>query len=186
MFKKLAGWFFIVVGFVGGAFFKNYKGSLIPLSSIWFFISILFCIVGFFLIYTSKLKKNTRQEKYNKERLNRLKLNGEKILLTVENCEIKENNYYEEIMNESDHRAQAIDALFDPNRNYKEHHVEQSAIIYTYFDANKKVRMVSATFPFDGKILAGYIERKMICLYVNRFDNNDFAFDIAESRLNKL
>ena len=132
MLKKLTGYLLASIGFLGFGFFRFYKGTLIPLSTLWFFVSIVVGIVGFYLIYTSKSVKSSKQEKYNKERLDRLKQNGEYILITVDNCEIRENNYYKEVVSESSSKVQQIDALYDPNRNYKQQYVEQSAIVYYY------------------------------------------------------
>ena len=120
----------------------------------------------------------TKQEKYNKDRLDRLKQSGERILLTVDNCEIRENNYYEEAINESSSRVQQIDPLYDLNRNYRQHYIEQSAVIYYYKIGDKKHRMTSQSFSFNAQTLTNYVENKMLVLYVNRFDKNDYAFDI--------
>jgi uncharacterized membrane protein YuzA (DUF378 family) len=177
--KKLTGYILAVIGFIGFGFFRNYKGYVIPLSTLWFLGSIIIGLAGLYLIYTSKSVKLSKQEKYNKERLGRLKKSGERVLLTSDNCEIRENNYYEEVVNESSSKAQKIDALYDPNRNYKANYVQQSAIIYTYTAGDQKIKMTSQPFLFDAKTLVSYIERKMISLYINRFDKKDYMFEIV-------
>jgi hypothetical protein len=177
MLKKLTGYIFAVIGFIGFGFFRNYRGNVIPLSTLWFFVSIAIGFTGLYLIYISKSLKSSKQEKYNKERLNRLKQNGERVLLTADNCEVKENNYYKESVNESFSKIQQIDALYDPNRNYKQNYIEQSVIVYSYTNGDKKIKMQSQSYPFDAKTLASYIENKMIFLYVNRFDKKDYIFD---------
>ncbi len=178
MLKKLTGYLLAGIGFIGFGFFRNYKGSVIPYSTVWFFLSIAVGLLGLGLIYLTKPNKLTKQEKYNKERLDRLKLSGERILLTVDNCEIRENNYYEEVINESSSSVQQIDALYDPNRNYRQDYIEQSAIIYYYKTGDTKHRMTSQSFSFSAKTLTNYVENKMLVLYVNRFDKNDYVFDI--------
>lgn len=179
MLKKLIGYLLAGIGFIGFGFFRNYKGSVIPYSTLWLILSIAIGLVGLAFIYITKSNKLSKQEKYNKERLDRLKQSGERILLTVDNCEIKENNYYEEVVNESSSRVQQIDALYDPNRNYRQDYIEQSAIIYYYKNGDKKHRMTSQSFSFNAKVLTNYVEKKMIVLYVNRFDKNDYAFDFT-------
>ena len=178
MFKKLTGYFLVGIGFIGFGFFKNYKGSLIPFSKLWFFLSIAIGLLGLFLIYFTKSSRLSKQEKYNKERLDRLKQSGEKIFLDVDNCEIRENNYYEEVINETSSRVQQIDALYEPNRNYRQDYIEQSAIIYYYKVGDKKHRITSQSFPFNAKTLTNYVENKKLVLYVNRFEKNEYAFDI--------
>ncbi len=176
MVKKLLGYLLATIGFIGFGFFRNYHGTLIPLSIIWFFVSILIGIVGIYLIFTSKTVKHTTQEKYNTERLKNLKQNGEKILLTVDNCEIRENSYYEEVAQRSSSYVQTIDALYEPNRNYEQKFIEQSAIVFYYTNGDQKIRMTSQSFFMNAKTLQNYIQDKMINLYVNRLDKNDYFF----------
>jgi len=179
MLKKLTGYFFAAIGFIGFVFFKNYKGSIIPYSTIWFFLSFAVGLVGLGLIYLTKSNKLTKQEKYNKEFLEQLKKSGERILLTVDNCEIRENNYYQEVINENSTRVQQIDAIYEPNRNYHQDYIEQSAIIYYYKIGDTKYRMTSQSFSFNAKTLTNYVENKMLVLYVNRFDKNNYAFELV-------
>ncbi len=178
MLKKLTGYLFAAIGFIGFGFLRNYNGSVIPYPTLWFFLSIAVGLVGLSLIYLTKSNKLTKQEKYNKERVDQLKQRGERILLTVDNCEIRENNYYEEVINESGSRVQQIDALYDPNRNYRQNYIKQSAIIYYYKIDDKKYRMTSQSFSFNVKTLTNYVENKMLVLYVNPFDKTDYAFDL--------
>jgi len=177
MLKKLTGYILAALGFIGFGYFRNYKGSVIPYSTLWFFLSIAVGLVGLVLIYLSKSNKLSKQEKYNKERLDRLKQSAERILLTVDNCEIRENNYYQEVINEGNSKVEQIDALYEPNRNYHQDYIEQSAIIYYYKFGDKKHKMTSQSFLFNATTLTNYVENKMVVLYVNRFDKNDYAFD---------
>jgi hypothetical protein len=179
MFKKITAYLLIGIGFIGVGFFKNYKGSIIPYTGLWFFLSIAVGLLGLALLYLSKKSKLTSQENFNRDRLERIKQNGERILLTVDNCEIRENNYSEEVINESSSRIQQIDALYDPNRNYKQNYIEQSAIIYYYKVEDEKLRMTSQSFSCNAKTLKSYIENKKLVLYVNRFDRNEYAFSFT-------
>lgn len=178
MLKNIAGYLFAAIGFIGFGFFSNYEGSIIPYSKFLFVISILIGLFGLFLIYTSKSKKLYEQEKYHQESLERLKQNGEKILLTVDNCEIRENSYYEESSDQINYKMHAIDAWYNPNENYKENYIERSAIIYNYYNGDKKIRMTSQSFPFAAGTLRNYIENKLLFLYVNRLDKTDYIFEI--------
>jgi hypothetical protein len=177
MFKRLTGYVLAVIGFIGYGYFRNYKGSIIPLPTVWLFVSLGIGFLGLTLITLSKSNRISKQDQYNKKRLERLKLNGEKILLTLDNCEVKENNYYEEVENRG--KAQSIDALYDPNVNYQQKHVEQSAIIYNYTKEGKKIRMTSQPFDCDADTLKIDIENKSVFLYVDRFDKNDYIFNIG-------
>lgn len=178
MLKKMTGYFFVIIGFLGFGFFENYKGSVIPLPAVWFYSSIAVGLFGIYLIDSAKSTKAFKQKKYKKELLDRLKQNGERILLTVENCEVRGNNYYEEVLNGSSSQVNQIDALYDPNRNYKQKYIEQSAIVYYYVYGDKKIRMTSESFPCNAETLKGYVKSRMISIYINRADKSDYAFDM--------
>lgn len=177
MLKRFTGYLLATTGFTGFVFFINYNGSAIPYAILWLIISIAAGLAGLGLIYFTKSTKLSQQEEYNKQRLDRLKRSGERILLTVDNCEIRENNYHEEVIIESSSRMQAIDALYDPNRNYRQEYIEQSAIVYYYKTGDKKLRMTSQSFPFTANTLRNHVEKQTVALYVSRFDKNDYAFD---------
>jgi len=180
MLKKIIGFIFVAIGFIGFGFFRNYEGAVIPYSALWFVISIVIGVFGLYLIYISKSTKISKQEKFNRERLNKLKQSREKIILTVDNCEIRENNYYEEVIPDSSSRVQQIDTLYDANRNYKQNYIEQSAIIYYYNTTDRKLKMTSQSFAYNANMLTNYVENSKVALFVNRFDKNDYAFEIEE------
>jgi len=176
MLKKIIGYFLAVTGVIGFEFLGKYNGELIPYPVLWCCLSLAISIAGFYLIYLSKSNTLSKQEKYTRERLSKLKLNGDKILLTVDNCEIRENNYYVEVNNESNSTVEIIDALHDSNRNQQDF-IEQSAIIYYLEAGDKKLRLTSQSFPFNAKTLTNYIEDNQLVLYVNRSDESDYVFE---------
>ena len=55
---------------------------------------------------------------------------------------------------------------------------EQSAIVYYYTTADQKIRMTSQSFSFNAETLMHYVENKKLVLYVNRFEKNDYVFDM--------
>jgi hypothetical protein len=65
MVKKLLGYLFAAIGFVGFGFFRNYDGSLISLSALGFYVSMGIGVIGVYLITTSKSAEDSRQEKFN-------------------------------------------------------------------------------------------------------------------------
>jgi hypothetical protein len=178
MLKKLIGYLFATFGFLGYVFFKNYKGSDIPYPSPCYILCSILGLAGLFLIYKSKSSSISDQERFNQEILNRLKQKGERILLTLDNCEIRENNYYQETIKEGVLISEVYDALYDTNRNYHQDYIEQSAIIYYYKTDGKKNRMTSQSFSFNAATLTNYVKNKKIVLYVNRFDKEDYAFEL--------
>jgi hypothetical protein len=179
MLRKLAAYFLAGAGFLVFGFFSSYKGSLIAYPRLWMWMGIIAGIAGLWLLSSSK-KRLPGPEWFKKQRLDRLRKEGEKILLTVDNCEIRENNYYEETINNHMSAVQQIDASYAPVRNYHQRYVEQSAIIYYYSAGDKKHRMTSEPFMINAETLKSCIEAKMVILYVNRHDKNDYAFDMPD------
>lgn len=178
MLRKLLGYLLAGIGFVGFGYFRYYEGSVINYTWLWFCISIIIGLIGLTLIGTGKSYKISSQEEIEKKRLKKLKQNGEKILLTAENCEIKSNCYYEEDLNDNMSRSQMIDASFVPNRNYSQSYIEQSVIIYYYTLNEKKFRMTSQSFPFNKDTITNFIQNRLVCLYVSHFDKNEYAFEL--------
>jgi hypothetical protein len=100
---------------------------------------------------------------------NNLKLHGEKIIIDLDHCDIKENNYYEEIASKIILPAQADD--------YREHYIVQSVIIYTFNGNGSSEKFVSQTFPVDTITLESHILNNEIILYVDALDRGKYFFD---------
>lgn len=100
---------------------------------------------------------------------NNLKLHGEKITLDLDNCDIKENNYYEDI-------ASKGLALIDAD-NYKEKYIVQTVIVYYNKRNGSTEKFVSQTFPLDTITLESHILNNEIILYVDAFDRSKYFFD---------
>ncbi len=100
---------------------------------------------------------------------NNLKLNGEKIILDLDNCDIKENNYYEDIASK----------ILLPARTdgFREQYIVQSVIIYNYKKNGVSEKFVSQTFAVDAITLESHILNNEIILYVDTFDRSKYFFD---------
>ena len=111
------------------------------------------------------------------EQQNNLKLHGEKIILELDNCDIKENNYYEDVT------ARGL-ALIEAD-NYKEKYIVQTVIVYYYKRNNLTEKFVSQTFPVDTITLESHILNNEIVLYVDTFDRSKYFFDFVPNNLNR-
>lgn len=100
---------------------------------------------------------------------NNLKLHGEKIILDLDNCDIKENNYYEDI-------ASKGLALIDAG-NYKEKYIVQTVIVYYNKRNGSTEKFTSQTFSHDKITLESHILNNDIILYVDTFDRSKYFFD---------
>jgi hypothetical protein len=104
MLQRITGYTIACIGLLGYGYFKSYKGSLIPYPTVWLFVSVAIGLLGIYI--ATRKRKVSQQEAYTKALLKKLKQSGEKIVLTNDNCEIRENNYYEEHIDNSLSRSQ--------------------------------------------------------------------------------
>jgi len=180
MIKKLFGYTIAGIAFIAIIFFRHYKGYLISYPMLWAILSIIALGLGLYVVFTSKTKKEIVTAAKSLNHRNQLIATGEQIKLDIDSCEIKENNYYEEIPNHVPLDAQLIDTIFDPNENYREKYVAQSAIVYFHKTGEKMEKYISQVFPFGTEALTLYILNNDIILYVDRFDRNNYLFDLNE------
>lgn len=143
-------------------------------------IDVLLAILGIYLVFVGKRQRFKRELSIQESTLQRLKKNGEKIILNTTNCEVKENNYYEEVVNKKIGTGAVADALYDPNRNVRQNYIEQTAIIYYYKTGSKSLRMTSQTFPFNAETLKKYLENASVVLYIDKLNKNEYAFTIEQ------
>ena len=100
---------------------------------------------------------------------NNLKRQGEKITLELDNCDIKENNYYEDITSKGL-------ALIDIDA-YTEKYIVQTVIVYNHIRNGVTEKFVSQTFSLDTITLETHILNNEIILYVDTFDRSKYFFD---------
>lgn len=137
-------------------------------------------IVGVYLIFLSYLKAANKNKNRHQKKVTKLKADGKKIILSPHNCIVKENNYYEEKVDNSFSRIAVADSLYEPNRNVTQNYKEQTAIIFYYKNKGEELRLTSQTFPFNSDKLNAYLKNGSVILYVSRLDKNDYAFDLEE------
>jgi hypothetical protein len=100
---------------------------------------------------------------------NNLKRKGEKITLDLDSCDIKENNYYEDITSKGL-------ALIDIDA-YTEKYIVQTVIVYNHTRNGVTEKFVSQTFSLDTITLETHILNNEIILYVDTFDRSKYFFD---------
>lgn len=179
MFKQYLGYSLLIIAFISYKL-RDLVSRLIPNFSIFIICIILLVIFGVYLIFLSYIKAANENKNHHQKRVTKLKVDGEKIILNPDNCIVKENNYYEEKVDNSFSRIAVADSLYEPNRNVTQNYKEQTAIIFYYKNKGKEFRLTSQTFPFNAERLNTYLMKGSVKLYVSRLDKNDYAFDLEE------
>ena len=178
-YKIFLGYALLIIAIIG--FKLRHTISLAILNpDIIIVIAVLLGIIGGYLVFIGKRQKLNKKTLIHADTVERLKQNGEKIILNTANCEVKENNYYEEVVNKKIGRGAVADALYDPNRNVRQVYIEQTAIIYFYQKGSKRIRLTSQTFPYNAETLRKFLEKSSVVLYIDRYNKNEYAFTIEE------
>jgi hypothetical protein len=106
--------------------------------------------------------------------LERLKVNGKKIVIPFDECEVKENNY------SSDTREAHITpyGFYSTGKEYQP--FKQSVVIFFKDYGRNTQRFVSPIFPMDKITLSSKIIIGKLILYVNSLNTNEYSFELLE------
>jgi len=184
--KRLLGYSLMGVGFPGLFFFLNYKGTAIPLKELWFALSIFILIAGAYFLAKYKLQQqnNQRNDRDSKRlaEIQQLKLNGDKIRVTLDNAEVKSRSYQQENINEGlPSRLEMSDALYDSNRNYKTQEVQQTYIVFYKQYGGKTYKFVSHATTQNADAVKRQIDHKNgIDLYIDPKNPTSYYFDLPD------
>lgn len=175
--KNILGIILIVVGVILFLFFKNYNGSLLPYPTLWFFVGIILVFLGIRLFASSKLKIVKESEKSHLSEIKRLKENGEKIFVELNDCEIVSSKYQMELPQSRNYRVQALDSLYDNNKSVDTVEINQSRIIYKNTDID---RVFTSPLIDKDKITLTFTlsKHKSTVIYVDRLDKDLYYFDL--------
>lgn len=174
-----AGITLILSGSITCLFFSNYTGSLIPYPVLWYIAGILLASAGIAMLW-SILFKTIKQAKQNwREEINAFKLTAHKIEVDLSTCEIKTNNYIEEVEKIKSSEAKFYDALYDPIRNVENREVNQAVLIFETYESGKKKQYYSPTIYKDETTLRFLLARqKQTFIYVDRNNKSHYYFDL--------
>lgn len=173
---------FLIVAFLGHFYFGHYTGTLIPRPFLFQVASWVIGIIGFgmiFFVLKSGKKDIDKEIAAWKENL---KLNGEKIFVTLPECEIKENFYFEEVDRVHSSSAQSYNAMIGQDyRNVEKQSRYATVIIYNYLNpkTGESKKFISPVIQKD-KISLGFLlsEKKETIIYADRNDPNIYFFDL--------
>jgi hypothetical protein len=136
-------------------------------------------IIAAFLVLIEYLRKRNHSRK--KYRLpDELKKRFKKISITPADIEILTNEYFEEDIEEGYDKIKAIDALYDPNRNYSQVNKFASVIVYYYSTMEKKYRFSSQTIDLSPEEIEEKLQRNgIIDIYFNEKNLKHHYFDLS-------
>ena len=165
----------MAIGFLGIGYFRNYHGDLIPFHFLWFLLSFGILAVGIFLPLLMKTKKEKRAISDSENKMKLLKEKGEKIILNLDSCEFKTNNFQEIIESQKRASVQMYDSFYNENYNYKTEDRNQTIIIYSY----KTEKFISQIIQIDEITIESRVMQKLVVLYIDRSNRSNYYFEIG-------
>jgi hypothetical protein len=175
--------FLLIAGaFLGDMYFSRYNVTLIPYPFLLRIVCWVAGLAGVGIILALTTFRRKKVDKYISAWKENLRLNGEKIIVDLERCEVKANFYYEEVAKVHSTEAQAYNALIGQSYRNVEQQSRNSAVIvfrYTLPRTGKEQVFVSPLLRKD-KVSLGFLlaEKKETNIYVNRADAGDYFFDV--------
>lgn len=190
MWRRVLAYALFGVGFLIAVYFRVYKGYLIP-NPFWFWlVGLTVFLVGFFLLRYMPNKMQSEKRVQLAKAIADLKINGDRIPVDLAGCEIKENNYSEEITRDPGLEALVFDwegqigglnALTRDRSIKKEQSVVQSVLVFKYnnLKAGNTETFVSPVIPKDRVTLSFYLEQqKQTVLYVDKGNRKRYYLDV--------
>lgn len=180
--KKFLGYTLAIIGFIGFVFFINYNGTAIPLTAFWLVLSICIAIGGKYFIAKQKLQTSKTKNINSNDiaRINQLKLNGEKIRVTLDNAEVKTRSYQSEINDEVPTRRQMLDGLYDGNRNYHTQEIQQTYIVFYKQYQDRSYKFISQSTAQPIELIRRFSDQENgIDLYIDKDNPNNYYFDTS-------
>ncbi|MBV4359664.1 hypothetical protein [Pinibacter aurantiacus] len=179
--NKIAGNVLITLGMIGIGFFITYRGTAIPLKELWFVLSLTVAIAGAFILAKNVIRNSKFGAVDDAEfiRVQELKSSGEKVSLTLDNCEVKTRSFVQQIGgDEMPDRAQMIDGIFAPERNYQAQETVQTYIRLQQEYDGRIFNFYSPPVTMGEESLRFYLsEANRIFLYIDRRNPRNYYFD---------
>jgi hypothetical protein len=123
-------------------------------------------------------KRNVARKKYKLP--DEIKNRYKKILVHPEEVKILTNEYYEEEINDEYDKVKSIDALYHPNRNYRQIRKFASVIVYYFNSKGKQYRFRSETIDLSPEELDYELKiHGMLDFYFDEKNLKNHYFDLS-------
>jgi hypothetical protein len=177
--RVIIGLLLLIVSFIGSIFFSHYTGDLIADPTLWYIAFILLGLFGAWLFFISFKRAEKSVVQHYSERIEKIKAGSEKIELNFDDCEFKSGSFYHYVEDPELDSVRVLTKLgpLTPDTTTIKQEV-QSYLIYNYNIDGISKSFISQSFPFDQTTLKFYVLNHNITLYVDKFDENKYLFDL--------
>ncbi|HEY4206915.1 MAG TPA: hypothetical protein VGM31_08885, partial [Puia sp.] len=192
MWRRLLACFLFVLGFLSLTFFKHYRGELIPYPFLFWLIGLALFAAGFLFLRYAPDPKERETHKELAMIISDLKANGEKIMVELSTCEIKEHNFSEEKQHygrDNEFLTLSVEKEIQgwntmgggAWRNVEQVQVRQSVLIFERKDPRSGLveKFETRVIPKDRITLSFYLDKqKHTTLYVDKGNRRRYYFDL--------
>jgi predicted PurR-regulated permease PerM len=168
---------FFIIGLFGCEYFSHYHGTVIPMPWLWLIVSLMFIAIAARLLYSFQ-KSFVKKISSLPPQLKQLKQTGQRIIVNLDNCDFKLNNYTEEIVSDDFSRGAVFSTMAQEGSDYSSHSVSQTAFIYMNKEDDKQYRLISQAFSMDETTLKYHIMAGHMILYIDRLDKKNYFFEL--------
>lgn len=179
--KQIAGILLLLLAFVGVLFFRHYTGSIIPYPSLFYLVCLALGICGAWILYSAESGQHTKAVNNWLAAKNDFKLKAEKIKLDIDQCEFRSGTFTHEVRDTNMELVKVIAPIHFHGAEFtKMETVVKSYLLYRPAVSGPVSCYFSNSFPVDTKTLEYYVLTNKIALFVNRFNREQYLFDIDE------
>jgi hypothetical protein len=170
----------IAISFIGTLFFKHYNGEIISYPVIWYLGFTIVGLTGLLLIYKSGDNDNNKWTETHQNALLKFKASSRKMNLDPEKCEFKSGSYSHQIEDPdmTTYKVLIPHSLSMYMDTTKTEMRQLSYLIYSETNSIGRQRFISYPFPVDKTTLEYYVITNKLVLYVDRFDQKKYYFDL--------
>jgi hypothetical protein len=187
MIKRIVAYCIIALGFLVYIFFYKYTGSLIPYPFLFWLLGLGLIISGYALLRRSKRAGKQKALESVHQTIIDLKSTGEKIIVEFDKCELKENDYSEEVDRYTSSiwapsyysNLQLLNAMDDPMQNVEIVEVNQAVLVFQQEKNGKTEKFISPILKNEPTTLRFKLAmKKQTVLYVDKLDRSKYYFDL--------
>lgn len=136
-------------------------------------------LLAFYLIRKSTKNDLEYVERKNRDRIRKIKSEGQKIFVDLEICEILANKYNKKIQMSNSKNVQMYNSIFDSKGGVKDVEYSVCNLKFKSNDIHHGKSFVSEDIIVDINTLKiKMMMAKSTFLYVNKFDVNEYYFDL--------
>jgi hypothetical protein len=174
---KNPGYILVALGMTGVAFSLSYTVAWMP-QALFLVLSIIVVAFGVYLSLKRQRLGVPGSHLGRLLQIEQLQKNGEKIRITLDNCEVKSRSWQQEVSNDNPpNRAEMLDGIFAPNRNYQTEEILQTYIVFHKKYRGQTFKFISQPTSQSELALKMHIDEGQVDLYVDKQNPANYYFD---------